>query len=64
MKYKVLVQKAGSVVKTDFERAAEKLAEKVNTALRDGWEPPGGIAVGRTTAAEVVYLLQAVVKRE
>lgn len=64
MKYKILVQKAGSLIQTDFERAAEDLAEKVNAALQDGWEPQGGIAVGRTTAAEVVYLLQAVVQRE
>ena len=64
MRYKILVQKAGSVIQTDFERAANELAQKVNEALREGWEVQGGVAEGRTTAAEIVYLMQAIVKRE
>jgi hypothetical protein len=64
MRYKILVQKAGSMLKTDFERAAQELSDKVNEALRDGWEPQGGLAVGQTTAAPTAYLMQAVVKKE
>jgi hypothetical protein len=64
MKYKILVQKAGSMLMTDFERAAQELSNKINEALRDGWEPQGGLAVGRTTTAVTVYLMQAVVKQE
>jgi hypothetical protein len=64
MRYKILVQKAGTAVKTDFERAAEELARKVNEAIRDGWTPQGGVAVGRTAAVEVPHLMQAMVKQE
>jgi hypothetical protein len=64
MRYKILMQKAGSVFKTDFERAAQLLTDQINEALRDGWQVQGGLTVGRTTAAEIAYLMQAVVKRE
>jgi hypothetical protein len=64
MKYKILVQKAGTALKTDFERAAEKLSLKVNEAIRDGWEPKGGVAVGKTAAVELPYLMQAMIKRD
>jgi hypothetical protein len=64
MRYKILAQKAGSMLMTDFERAAQELSNKVNEALRDGWEPQGGLAVGRTTTAVTAYLMQAVVKQE
>jgi hypothetical protein len=64
MRYKILVQKAGSALKTDFGRAAEELSRKVNEAIRDGWEPKGGLTVGETTALELPYLMQAMVKKE
>jgi len=64
VRYKVLIQKAGTVVKTDFESAAEKLARKVNEAIRDGWKPQGGVAVGKSAATEVPHLMQAMVKPE
>ena len=64
MKYKILMQKAGTLFKTDFERAAQELSNQINQALRDGWELQGGLAVGRTTTAEIAYLMQAVVKQE
>jgi hypothetical protein len=64
MRYKILIQRAGSALKTDFERAAEELAHKVNDAIYDGWEPQGGLAVGETAATEVPYLMQAMVKQE
>lgn len=64
MKYKILVQKAGSAFKTDFEHAAQELSDKVNQAIREGWEPHGGLATGRTTGLEIVYLAQAMIKQE
>ena len=64
MEYKILIEKAGSAIRTDFERAAEALSLKVNAAIREGWEPKGGVAVGKTTAVEVPFLLQAMVKKE
>jgi hypothetical protein len=64
MEYKILMEKAGSAWKTDFARAAEALSLKVNEAIRDGWEPQGGVCVGETTATEVPFLMQAMVKRD
>jgi len=64
MKYRILVQKAGSFFETDFERAAEEMSNQVNEALREGWKVQGGLAVGRTKAAEISYLMQAMVKPE
>jgi hypothetical protein len=64
MRYKILIQKAGTAIRTDFERAAEELSQQVNEAIRDGWTPKGGLAVGKTTAVEVPYLMQAMVKQE
>jgi hypothetical protein len=64
MEYKILIEKAGSAWKTNFVRAAEGLSLKVNEAIRDGWEPQGGVCVGETTATEVPFLMQAMIKRE
>jgi hypothetical protein len=64
MEYKILMERAGSAWKTDFARAAEALSFKVNEAIRDGWEPKGGLCVGKTTATEVAYLMQAMIKRD
>jgi membrane protease subunit (stomatin/prohibitin family) len=64
MKYKILVQRAGSAFSTDFERAAQELSNRVNEALREDWQLQGGLAVGRTKIAEISYLMQAVVKLE
>jgi len=64
MRYKILIQKAGTALKTDFERAAEELSHKVNEAIRDGWEPQGGLAVGETAVTEVPHLMQAMIKQE
>jgi hypothetical protein len=64
MEYKIVIERAGSAWKTDFGRAAEALAGKVNRAIRDGWEPYGGVAVGKTTAIEVPFLMQAMVKHD
>jgi hypothetical protein len=64
MRYKILVQKAGTALRTDFERAAAELSQKVNEAIRDGWVPQGGLAVGETAATERPHLMQAMVKQE
>jgi hypothetical protein len=64
MQYKILIEKAGSAWRTNFEQAAAALSLKVNEAIRDGWEPQGGVAVGETTATEVPFLMQAMIKRE
>ena len=64
MEYKILIEKAGSPLKTYFERAAEELACKVDEAIRDGWLPQGGVAVGKTAATEVPFLMQAMIKED
>ena len=64
MEYKILIEKAGTGLRTDFARAAKALSLKVNEAIREGWEPKGGLAVGRTQAVEIPYLMQAMVKKE
>jgi hypothetical protein len=64
MEYKILIEEASSGLRTDFERAAKALSLKVNEAIRDGWEPKGGLTVGKTRAMEVPYLMQAMVKKE
>ena len=63
MEYKILVVKAGSGWKTDFERAAREMSRQVNEAIREGWEPQGGVNVGKTVAMEKPFLLQAMIKR-
>jgi hypothetical protein len=64
VEYKVLIEKAGSAWSTNFEDAAAALARKVNEAIRDGWEPQGGVAVGETTALDIPFLMQAMIKRD
>ena len=64
MRYKILVQRAGSALKTAFEHAADELSRKVNEAIRDGWEPQGGLTVGETATIEVPHLMQAMIKRD
>jgi hypothetical protein len=64
MEYKILIEEAGAGLRTDFARAAEALSLKVNAAIREGWEPQGGLTVGKTRAMEVPYLMQAMVKKE
>ena len=63
MEYKILIEKTGPGLRTNFERAAEALSLKVNEAIRDGWEPKGGLTVGETRGTEVPYLMQAMVKK-
>ena len=46
MQYKVIVEDAarGLMGDSGMEAAADILSEKVNEAIKDGWEPLGGIA--------------------
>jgi hypothetical protein len=63
MEYKILVVKAGSVWKTHFEQAAQEMSRRVNQAIGEGWEPLGGVNVGKTAATERPFLLQAIIKK-
>ena len=63
MEYKVVVVSAMKGMSTNFQKAADELAELVNKQMPEGWEPVGGVAVGRTCATEEPHLLQALVKR-
>ena len=60
MKYQILTVRSNpGNMATDFEKAAVELSELVNQAIRDGWEPLGGVAVGNTQATMSPYLFQA-----
>jgi hypothetical protein len=63
MQYKVVVIGAVKNWGTNFPEAAEQLADGVNKEIAEGWEPLGGVNVGRTMSTEEPYLLQAMVKR-
>ena len=63
MQYKVVVVDAVKGWGTDFEKAADELSRLVNEQIAQGWEPTGGVNVGRTQSTENPYLLQAMVKR-
>jgi hypothetical protein len=64
VKYQVITVKAMQGLQTDFEWATQELSRVVNEAIQEGWEPQGGIAVGRTRVAEAPYLFQAAIKRD
>jgi hypothetical protein len=63
MEYQVIVVSAVRGLSTNFKNAAVELAEKVNSAIRNGWEPSGGVTVGETQSTNEPFLLQAMVKR-
>ena len=46
-----------------MEAATSTLAEKVNEAIQEGWEPVGGIAHSEDRQ-ENPYLLQAMIRRD
>ena len=62
MEYKITVVVAPGHMGTDFEKGSERLAELVNDALRQGWKPQGGIAVGEAQVTRERFILQAMVK--
>ena len=64
MQYKVIVEDAarGLMGDSGMEAAADILSEKVNEAIKDGWEPLGGIAHSENRQ-ENPFLLQAMINR-
>jgi hypothetical protein len=64
VEYQVITAKAMRGLQTDFEWAAQELSRMVNEAIQEGWEPQGGMAVGRTRVAEAPYLFQAMIRRD
>ena len=64
MQYKVIIEDAtkGVMGGGAMESASTVLAEKVNEAISEGWEPVGGIAHSEDRQ-ENPYLLQAMINR-
>ncbi len=64
MQYKVIVEDAarGLMGDSGMETAAAILSDKVNEAIKDGWEPLGGIAHSENRQ-EDPFLLQAMINR-
>jgi len=65
MQYKVIVEDAARGLMGDcggMETAAAILSDKVNEAIKDGWEPLGGIAHSENRQ-EDPFLLQAMINR-
>jgi hypothetical protein len=62
MEYKVIVVSAVKSIGTDFDKACQELAAKVNEEAQWGWVPQGGLAVGETQSLKQPYIMQAVVK--
>lgn len=64
MQYKVIVEDAarGLMGDSGMETSAAILSEKVNEAIKDGWEPLGGIAHSENRQ-ENPFLLQAMINR-
>ena len=65
MQYKVIVEDAtkGLMGGGAMESASMALAEKVNEAISEGWEPLGGISHSEDRQ-ENPYLLQAMINRK
>ena len=64
MQYKVIIEDAARGVMGDsgMEASAAILSDKVNEAIKDGWEPLGGIAHSENRQ-ENPFLLQAMINR-
>ena len=64
MQYKVIVEDAtqGLMGGGAMESASMALAEKVNEAINEGWEPLGGVSHSEDRQ-ENPYLLQAMINR-
>lgn len=63
MEYKVIFVRTVKGISTNFPEATKELAELVNSELQNGWEPFGGVAIGRTQRTEEPHLFQAMIKR-
>ncbi len=62
MEYKVVAVPATGWSGTNFEKAAEDLAVKVNALLAENWQVQGGVAVGETQTTKEPFLFQALVR--
>ena len=62
MDYKILSADATTFLGTDFSKASENLASQVNLAIRGGWSPLGGVAIGSAKRGRCTFLFQAMVK--
>jgi hypothetical protein len=62
MEYKVLVVECSDVTGTHFQKAADKLAERVNEAIREGWRPQGGLCTGDSQVTYEPCLMRATVR--
>ena len=64
MQYKVIVEDAarGLMGDSGMKTSAAILTDKVNEAIKDGWEPLGGIAHSENRQ-ENPFLLQAMINR-
>jgi hypothetical protein len=62
MEYKIVVVKAVGLLGTNFEAAAEKLAEEVTRQIAQGWEPHGGVSLGQSMSFKTPYLFQAMTR--
>ena len=62
MEYQVIVVSAVKSIGTDFNKACQELAGKVNEQAQWGWIPQGGLAVGETQSLKQPYIMQAMVK--
>lgn len=63
MEYKVITVRAVKGMSTNFQEATDELAEIVNSELQNGWEPIGGVAIGKTQTTKEPHLFQAMIKR-
>ena len=62
MQYKIL--KASS---SDFDESLEKLKERVNLNIKDGWRPQGGVSMAEETGiggSKYQIVVQAMVKED
>ena len=60
--YKVLIQDTTGFLGSDFPRAAEELADKVSSHVKDGWRPLGGICCAESHSRSLPYLMQAMIR--
>lgn len=62
MEYKIVTTKATFGLSTDFDRAANELAQQVNSHIASGWKPQGGVMGAKTMNTFEPYLFQALIR--
>jgi hypothetical protein len=63
MEYKIITVKAVGFLGTNFEKAANELAEEVSRHIAAGWEPQGGVCTGSSYSTQAPSLFQAMIER-